>query len=258
MPKPTTWNSVWLTIFRMRSWLIFGLLVVACQKAPQRACLKSAGPTENLIVVLSEFSFLHVHPHIEVVLVEDTLNFIEWQAGANLQSFLSAQIQADTLHLYNKNSCRLLRYQKGKVKAVLHFTALKELHLENSEAVRTGTQWVADDLLIFLKEGVGAVDLNISAHKVTVRNNYGWQTLSLTGNIGSFFVDLDGSAALHALSLNVEDSISFRSVSPLSSWIRAEQIKLKAQLYGAGNLYYSGQPSQLLKTEYGTGWVLAQ
>ncbi|MEY3100148.1 MAG: hypothetical protein RIS63_1047 [Bacteroidota bacterium] len=229
----------------------------ACQKAPQRSCWKTAGPTQNLMVPLSSFTYLHIHPHIQVALVQDSMDFIEWQAGAHLLPFLSAEIQADTLQLQNNNGCRFLRYRNGQVKAVVHFSSLNELHLSNSETVQTQQQWFANDLLIFLKEGVGAVDLNISAHKVTVRNNYGWQTLQLTGTVGSLFVDLDGSSSLQAASLLATDSISFRSISPRACYITADQLFVKAQLYGAGNLYYHGQPSQILKTEYGTGRVLA-
>lgn len=232
------------------------LLVLACQKAPERACWKSTGTIENLILPLSSFHNLYIHPYIEVALVQDSLDYIEWQAGNNLLSFLTAEVKADTLVLHNKNGCRFLRYKKGKVKAVVHFTTLKELHLANSEAVRTINTLHADDLLIYLKEGVGTVSLGINAQKATVRNNYGWQTLRLTGNVAALFVDLDGAAALQAPSLMVQDSISFRSISPLPSWVRSEEIKLKAQLYGAGDLLYSGTPSVLYKTTYSTGRVL--
>jgi hypothetical protein len=40
--------------------------------------------------------------------------------------------------------------------------------------------------------------------------------------------------------------------------VRSGQLKLKAQLYGAGDLFYTGTPSVLLKTEYSTGKVLAK
>jgi hypothetical protein len=240
------------------SYVLILLVCWACQKAPQRSCWKSAGATENLILPLASYKYLSIHPHIEVLLVQDSIDYVEWKAGSNLMSFLSAEIQADTLLLQNKNSCRFLRYQNGKVKAVVHFRSLKELHLANSEAVQTIQQWLADDLLIFLKEGVGAVDLNINAQKVTVRNNYGWQALKLTGSVGSLFVDLDGSSSVQATNLLVADSISFRSISPMASYISADQLLVKAQLYSAGNLYYDGQPSQILKTEYGTGRVLAK
>lgn len=231
------------------------LFLVACKKAPERACWKATGAIEHVIVPLSSFQYLSIHPHIEVALLQDSLNYIEWQAGSNLLSFLSAEVKADTLQLHNKNGCRFLRYQNGKVIAVVHFTSLKELHLANSEAVRTVNTWLADDLLIYLKEGVGSVNLALNAQKAIIRNNYGWQTLRLSGNVAALFVDLDGSASLQAPSLMVQDSISFRSTSPLSSWVRSGQLKLKAQLYGAGDLYYTGTPLVLLKTEYSTGKV---
>jgi hypothetical protein len=192
---------------------------------------------------------------MEVVLVQDSLNYVEWRAGQNLKSFLSAAIENDTLQLHNHNRCGFLRYQNGDVKVVVHFTTLKELHLDNSEAVSTYNKWTQDDVLIFLKEGVGKVILALNAQKAMVRNNYGWQNLRLSGTVGALFVDLDGSAALEAPALQVQDSISFRSASPLSSWLRADQIKLKAQLYGEGNLYYSGTPLFILKSEYGNGKV---
>jgi hypothetical protein len=231
------------------------LCLLACKKAPERACWKATGAIENLFVPLSSFTYLSVHPHIEVALLQDSLNYVEWQAGTNLLSFLSAEVKADTLQLYNKNGCRFLRYQNGKVKAVVHFTTLKELHLANSEAVRTVKTWLADDLLIYLKEGVGPVFLALNAQKATIRNNYGWQTLRLSGDVAALFVDFDGAASLQAPSLTVQDSISFRSTSPLSSWVRSGPILLKAQLYGAGDLLYTIKPTKLLKTEYSTGKV---
>jgi hypothetical protein len=241
----------------MRLLPYIALLVIlwACQKAPERTCWKGAGPVETIQLPLASFSYLHIYPHMEVVLVQDSLNYIEWLAGGNLQSFLSATIDNDTLQLRNQNRCGFLRYRRGDVKAVVHFTALKELHLDNSEAVRTSNKWIAEDMLIFLKEGVGAVNLLIDAQKASIRNQYGWQTLRLAGTVSALFVDLDGSAALEAPVLQVQDSISFRSASPLSSWLRADQIKLKAQLYGEGNLYYSGTPLFILKSEYGNGKV---
>ena len=235
--------------------LILLLCLVACKKAPERACWKATGAIENRITPLSSFEYLYIHPHIEVALLQDSLNYVEWQAGSNLLSFLTAEVKADTLQLHNSNGCRFLRYQNGKVKAVVHFTTLKELHLANSEAVRTSNTWLANDLLVYLKEGVGPVSLALNAQKVSIRNNYGWQTLRLSGNVAALFVDFDGSASLQAPSLVVQDSILFRSTSPLSSWVRSGPITLKAQLYGAGDLFYTIKPTVLLKTEYSTGKV---
>jgi hypothetical protein len=230
--------------------------LTACQKPSERACWKGAGEKEKRMVPLSKFNYLDLQAHIELVLVQDSLDFLEWEAGANTQAFLAAEWEADTLHLRNNNRCKFLRYQNGGVKATLHFTEFAELHLANSEQVSNQGSWVANELLLFLKEGVGKVQLQVALDKLTIRNNYGWQNAQLSGSCNALFVDFDGSASLQAPSLMVQDSISFRSSSPLSSHIWADQILLKAQLYGPGNLYYSGTPSTLLKSEYNAGKVV--
>lgn len=236
--------------------LVFVSLLGACQKAPERACLKRTGELEKLAIPIDSFSFLYLHPHIELVLVQDSLNYLEWEAGAHLLPYLEATIEADTLHLKNNNRCKFLRYQKGDVKATFHFTEFAELHLANSEQVSIQGSWVANELLLFLKEGVGKVQLQVALDKLTIRNNYGWQNAQISGSCKALFVDLDGSASIQTTQLQVADSLSFRSAAPLSSHIWADQILLKAQLYGPGNLYYSGTPSTLLKSEYNVGKVM--
>lgn len=258
MPKPITWSWVWLIIFEMKYYFLFGFLVAAlsCQKVPQKACWKNSGEITNEHIPINSFRYLKLAAHIELELIQDSLDFIEWQAGANLQPFLKLTYSADTLSLGNANRCNFLRYKNGKVKAVLHFTSIDELHLENSEMVSNIGKWKQNELLIFLKEGVGEVALLIDVQKLSVRNIYGWQQLKLKGQSARLFVELDGSASINTLGLNVQDSIAFRSASLLSSYIWSDQIMLKAQLYGAGNLYYSGIPNTLLKTEYSKGRVL--
>lgn len=242
----------------MRCFLIIYLflLLAACQKAPQRACFKSTGTPEQRVQQLDPFIYLHIGPYIEVELIQDSLNYVEWTAGQNLTSFLVANLNADTLYLQNKNKCRFLRYAKGAVKATVHFTSIQELHLANSEKVSASVTGTQDDLLLYLHEGVGPVNLQLDVQKATVRNNYGWQKLVLSGQAKRLFVDLDGSAAIDARQMHVSDSISFRSSSLLTSYIWADQLLLKAQLYGSGNLYYSGNPLAIWKTEYGQGKVL--
>lgn len=241
---------------RFVAFFIGVLFLCACQKAPQRACWKSTGPIEKSIIPINNFDFVDLHPHIELILVQDSLDYLEWEAGANLLPFLEAQIEADTLHLINKNRCKFLRYQKGKIKATLHFSKIAELHLANSDAVTNHGSWIANELLLFLKEGVGNITLDIDMQKLSIRNNYGWQHAQISGSCKALFVELDGSAAINTSQLQVVDSISFRSASALSSQIWADQLLLKAQLYGPGNLYYSGTPSKLLKSEYNSGKVL--
>jgi hypothetical protein len=230
----------------------------ACQKAPQRSCWKTAGPTQNLMVPLSSFTYLHIHPHIQVALVQDSMDFIEWQAGAHLLPFLSAEKDLDTLVLRNMNRCHFLRYGKEKASVKVHFTELKQLLLENSELVKTNGVWQQNAFEFILKEGAGPIDLELSGTRAFVRNLYGWQAMKLSGNLSWVFADLDGSATIDASDLSISDSLLFTAASPKSSYFQTTGLLVKAQLHSIGNLYLKGLPSLLLKNEYSAGRVVVQ
>lgn len=231
------------------------LLLVSCQKPAGRACWKKSGVQSESELPLDAFQYVSIHDGIELILIQDTVNFLTWEAGANLMNFLEAQIIADTLSLKNLNRCRFLRYKNGRVKAYLHFKNIEELFLANSQSVSTANLWSADQLLVHLEEGVGKVHLDLEVEKLEIRNIYGWQPLFLEGQCKALFVDFDGSASLNSMGLHIADSVSFRSSSPISSQINVDGSILKAQLYGPGDLYYTGLPTAIYKSEYNTGKV---
>lgn len=238
--------------------LLLMLSLVSCKKPSDRACWKGAGPAQTLQVPFSEFQFLHIHAHMEVTLIQDSLNFVEWEANGNLMKFLSAEKDLDTLVLRNLNHCHFLRYGEEKVSVKVHFTELKQLLFENSELVKTNGLWQQNAFEFILKEGAGPIDLELSGTRAFVRNLYGWQAMTLKGNLSWLFADLDGSATLDAKALSISDSLFFTAASPKSSYFHTTGLLVKAQLHSIGNLYLKGQPSLLLKNEYSAGKVVVQ
>jgi hypothetical protein len=226
--------------------LLLMLSLVSCKKPSDRACWKGAGPAQTLQVPFSDFQYLHIHAHMEVTLIQDSLNFVEWEANENLMKFLSAEKDLDTLVLRNLNHCHFLRYGEEKVSVKVHFTELKQLLFENSELVKTNGLWQQNAFEFILKEGAGPIDLELSGTRAFVRNLYG------------LFADLDGSATLDAKALSISDSLLFTAASPKSSYFHTTGLLVKAQLHSIGNLYLKGQPSLLLKNEYSAGKVVVQ
>ncbi|MEY4350833.1 MAG: hypothetical protein RL078_896 [Bacteroidota bacterium] len=238
--------------------LLLMLSLVSCKKPSDRACWKGAGPAQTLQVPFSDFQYLHIHAHMEVTLIQDSLNFVEWEANENLMKFLSAEKDLDTLVLRNLNHCHFLRYGEEKVSVKVHFTELKQLLFENSELVKTNGLWQQNAFEFILKEGAGPIDLELSGTRAFVRNLYGWQAMTLKGNLSWLFADLDGSATLDAKALSISDSLLFTAASPKSSYFHTTGLLVKAQLQSIGNLYLKGQPSLLLKNEYSAGKVVVQ
>ncbi|MEN9292139.1 MAG: hypothetical protein RLZZ357_1983 [Bacteroidota bacterium] len=234
------------------------LSLVSCKKPSDRACWKGSGPAQTLQVAFDDFQYLHVHANMEVTLIQDSLNFIEWEANENLMKFLKAEKDLDTLVLRNTNRCHFLRYGKEKVSAKVHFTELKQLLFENSELVKTNGIWQQNAFEFILKEGAGPIDVELSGTRAFVRNLYGWQAMKLSGHLSWVFADLDGSATLDATNLSITDSLLFTAASPKSSYFQTSGLLVKAQLHSIGNLYLKGLPSLLLKNEYSAGRVVVQ
>lgn len=239
------------------SFLCF-LLLFSCQKPAERACWKGAGNVIKQQVPFESFAFLHIYPHMKVVLIQDSLNYIEWEANENLMNFLEAEKALDTLILRNRNRCHFLRYQKEQVNVKVHFSALQQILFENSDTVRTQGIWEQNDVTFILKEGAGLIQLELAGHHAFIRNLYGWQDLQLKGQLNWLYVDLDGSASLEAQELNLMDSLLFSSASPKSSRLSSEGIKVKAQLHSIGDLYLKGTPSTLLQTTYSSGKIIVE
>ncbi|MFM6946788.1 MAG: GIN domain-containing protein [Flavobacteriales bacterium] len=238
--------------------IVMFLVLFACQKPADRACWKGAGNTTFRQVSFSSFEHLHLHANIEVELIQDSMNLIEWEAPENLMNFLVAEKVLDTLVLRNENHCHFLRYGNEKVKVKVHFKALKRILFENSEPVTMQGTWQQNVIEFILKEGAGPIQIDLNAHHAFVRNLYGWQDVQLTGSLSWLYADLDGTASIDATGLQITDSLLFSSASPKSSRVAADSILVKAQLHSIGNLYLKGWPSLILQNTYASGKIIIE
>ena len=98
--------------------------------------------------------------------------------------------------------------------------------------------------------------LYLNAKSVNFLIPHGWGDFILKGFTKTFRVDIDGSGYFDTRELQVQDSISILSISPILSKINAENCKLKVELNGEGDLWYYGIPTALLKNEYSKGRVI--
>lgn len=234
------------------------LLIFSCQKPAERACWKGAGNMIKQQVPFESFAFLHIHPHMKVVLIQDSLNYVEWEANENLMNYLVAEKALDTLILRNRNHCHFLRYQKEQVSVKVHFTTLHQILFENSDTVRTEGIWEQNEATFILKEGAGLIQIELAGHHAFIRNLYGWQDLQLKGQLHWLYADLDGSALIDARSMVIQDSLLFSGSSPKSSKFATPGIKVKAQLHSIGDLFLKGMPSLLLQTTYSSGKIIVE
>jgi hypothetical protein len=243
----------------MKKLLVFGLLVLLfsnCKKANERTCWKSAGEQTTKIIPFAAFEKLELYEHIKYTLIQDSLDFVEIKAGKNLIDLIEISSENSILKIENLNKCNFLGYQKRKVAVEIHVRNLKEIYFKGTDSLVNKGILNLSNLNVEIEDGAGSIDFNINAESLNFIVPHGWGDFKLKGLTKFFRVDIDGSGYFDTRELQVLDSISVISISPILSKINAENCKLKVELNGEGDLWYYGIPTILLKNEYSKGRVI--
>jgi len=243
----------------MKKLLVFGLIVLLfsnCKKTNERTCWKSAGEQTTKIIPVSAFEKLELYEHIKYTLIQDSLDFVEIKAGKNLIDLIDVSSTNFILKIENLNRCNFLGYQKRKVAVEIHIRNLKEIYFKGTDSLVTEGILNLDNLNVEIEDGAGSIDFNLNAESLNFIVPHGWGDFKLKGFTKFFRVDIDGSGYFDTRELQVQDSISILSISPILSKINAENCKLKVELNGEGDLWYYGIPTILLKNEYSKGRVI--
>lgn len=239
--------------------LLFVLFVSTnCKKPENRACWKGTGKLETKIIPLPSFQRMELHQRLRIELVQDSTEFLEVQAGENLQNFIEWSVVDGKLEIWNRNKCVFLRYKTGDVKIIIHFKTLSKLIYWGSELLSSSDTIQADYLDVLMNDGAGDLDLSIHVNAINVVNPHGFSSISLKGFCHFLRMDIDGYGTFNTQNLTVNDSIAVMYSSNGSSYLNANNIKIKAELSSSGNVYYQGVPTLIQKIRYSTGDLLHQ
>ena len=234
------------------------LQIMSCKKPENRSCWKGTGKVVTKNIPLASFQTLELHQRLNIVLVQDSLEFLEIEAGENLQNFIDWSIVNGKLEIWNQNKCAYLRYKTGDVKVTIHFKSLAKLIYWGSELLVSSDTIQTDYLYIMMNDGAGDLDLRVHANTINVLNPHGFSNISIGGTCGFLRLDMDGYGTFDARQMLVSDSISVMYASNGISYLRANQLKLKAELSSSGDIWYYGIPAAIQKIRYGTGDLIHQ
>jgi hypothetical protein len=243
----------------MRKLFVFGLIILffsSCKKANERTCWKAAGEQTTKIIPVEAFDNLELYEHIKYILIQDSLDFVEIKAGKNLIDLIDVSSINSILKIENLNRCNFLGYQKRKVSVEIHVRNLKEIYFKGTDSLVNEGILNLDNLNVEIEDGAGSINFYLNANSLNFLVPHGWGDFKLKGFTKFFRVDIDGNGYFDTRELQVQDSISILSISPILSKINAENCKLKVELNGEGDLWYYGIPTILLKNEYSNGRVI--
>lgn len=212
----------------------------ACEKVGD--CFKSTGDIRVETRLLSTFDSLNVQDNVEVILVQDTIEKVIFEAGHHLLSELKAEVSNRLLLLKNENQCNWTRKLNVPIKAKVHFKNLSLITHKGVKTIRSYDTLHMKNRNLEIRT-LSSGDFVISGHfnELIVNNWVSIGNVYLAGITNSEFIWNTGSSKVDARNLK-SGFVSIHSDSPGSSYIYATDV-LQSTITWTGNTYYRGDPT---------------
>jgi hypothetical protein len=233
--------------------LYFSVLICVLYSCETDSCLHGTGDQTQIRIETGFFETLKVKGILDVILIQDTICFVELDGGDKVLNYVTAEIVDSALWLNNTNSCFYFR-DYAKTKVYVHFTHLNRIDL--FEACRLASKGCLDSLYYLTVQGpMAEVDLELNTNRFSFYNN------KTTGGLYTFRGNCDNLviSGYYIAKINLE-GITARNFSVNNSslsdfYVSATEL-LKIQIHNRGNIYYSGNPEIIIDSISGNGMLL--
>jgi len=226
--------------------LLAGLFFAACDFD-----VNSIRGDKNVVSVekqLSHFDAIEVSGMFKVYLVEGDNPMIQIVTDENLQQYVKAEIENNTLKLGMKGSNS---YSPTEMKAYITVNYLSELSLSGATSLSSDHIIQSDNMAISIS-GAGDMDLRINTNNLRT-NISGAGSVKIGGNANSHHIRISGVASLNCLKLQTRDTdVSISGAG--SAKVYATQM-LDASVSGVGSIRYDGNPQSTRFNTSGAGSI---
>jgi len=219
---------------------LLGLFIFSgCAKENMCDCLKSTGDMVKEKRSLGDFDRLEVRKNVIVTLFQDTISYVEIEAGSHLVDLIRSDVKDGVLKITNDNTCNWVRSYDVGVHAAVHLKKLSRIDHFGSEEINCGNTLRTDFIDIY-ENNSADIRLNLDAGEVYARQMIGGGDIYLSGKARFNYVFGGSFGYIYAKDLNSDSVlVDHRGtgdvhVHPLS-W-------MKVNIEDRGNVYYSGSP----------------
>lgn len=236
-------------------WIL--LVLFSCKKPEDRRCVKSIGEEAVKEIETDQFDRVYLKEHIHYVLVQDTVEKVVIKGGKNLLNFIDVQVIDGRLEIKNENKCSFLRRYDREVEVEIHFKELINIHYEGTETLTNKGTLELGWLVVLIRDGAGPVNLNFNADAVFTTISHGWGDFTYSGSVGYANLNVKSNGYCDTYGLQIEDSITVVSNTPGTVKVNTNNAILKAEIGGAGDIWYKGSPvGDPILYRYGTGELI--
>ncbi len=237
------------------------LLIVSlfsCSKGHYCDCFISRGANTSDIRTLPLFNTLKVYGKIDVYFTQDstlTASKITVVTGSNLVSGISTNVTNGTLEIKNNNKCNFMRGENNEI--TIYISAPKctyfvQAGVGNIYTSNTLRQDTVDCTL------TNNGDIHIAMNStIAFTHTHGMGDVYFSGSVSNLFNNTQGQGFVEASNLTIQNYSFFYFGSNGVAHVRCIG-RLDVVVASTGNVYYSGNPTQLNPQITGSGALIPE
>lgn len=241
---------------RLITFIFLSSLVFSCKKAEDRNCVKSLGSDATKEIILDDFNLVFMGGHIKYKLIQDVVNKVVINGGANIIGEIDATVVDNKLTVTNNNECAFLRPYDEVVEVEIHFINIINIDFEGTHEVVCPDTIQANDLALVIRDGAGAFDLKLNANSLTLVITHGWGNYTVGGDVNYATFQISSNGYGNSNNLNVSTDLIVISNTTGLIEVNASACNLLAETNVSGNINYIGIPSLIEYNNYGTGSLI--
>lgn len=240
----------------MKQKIIFFLITIilfGCKKTTERICFKGNGELITIDIENEKtYDKIELFDDINLILINDSLNFTSITAPINLIEFIQINVENNLLSIENLNKCDFLRSEK-EIDIYIHYTSLNRINLSGYGNL-SNYDTLKHNIIINANNAYSNINLTIDTDSVQVYLLKGSTSLSLSGFCNYLYGYNSGIAPFNS-ALLTSKQVHVNSNSIARTDIRAIE-NLNAEIRSYGNIYYTGSPTTTTFSITGEGKII--
>jgi hypothetical protein len=243
-----------ITVKIFSSFILLIFLFICCKKENRCDCFKRTGAIQSEFRAVAEFDIVEVENNFNLYLIQDTTNFIEIKAGKNLISNINTIITGNKLSITNNNKCNFTRSYKYKIEVFLHFKKLNELIYKGTGPISCLNTIINESFTFNSWDGSDTVKLKLEVPLVYANIHTGVADLIVNGHSQQLYAYARSSGTFRMQQF-ICKNVYTNNISSSDHFFNVQN-RLEALVQYVGNTYYTGSPTQIVKTENNKGKLI--
>ena len=203
-------------------------------------CFKGTGKVITEERSVSCFNGITVEDDINLVILNDTVQYLEIEAGENLLPEICTEVVDEMLYLRNYNVCKYSRTYQKDILVKAHVRDLEKIAFAGSAKINSEGLLSYNHFLMWLDGSRGEIELEVNIEQLILEHVSGNGLTTLSGEVHNGAINSKAQGLLYLKDLKV-NNLKMVSDSYNDAYIWVTDT-IDITINGLGNVYFRGNP----------------